>query len=274
MNIAIFGDGMSDADFYVDSKINKEYPDKDCNLVHHYNKLPGGTSLMVALLGFYGMKDGEDNRVKVFSITPWDDGFKRERYYDRGTGEYLFRVDTDDWASVSTSAFMSCIDSCAEYISKSDVVVFSDYGIGGAIAPVRDLVYSIIADDAIVYSSGRDRIDQRANYTVLNQREFSHLLISKDGSHPVTYPYRTIIVTKGGEGATVYGTDVDGVLEIDQELKCTIDPSSVRSIVGAGDAYLAALVATDDPVQANDMAQSFVQLSRQELWVRLVGSVE
>jgi sugar/nucleoside kinase (ribokinase family) len=266
----VFGDAMHDYDHYgVSYKYNKEDPNVPCFVSGNYSLMPGGTLLFTALVGYLKGNDWMRNTA-VFSCGP-PAALTRIRAFD-GDGNYIQRFDFNSLAHLNMIGFFDRLKQSEELIKTADTVVFSDYGYGGAVAQIRDYIYKIIPEDTIVYSSGRDRIEARPNFVVLNEKEFDDPFKNHNPDHSYklnsAYPNQYILVTKAGEGLEVYGTDTTGDLVLDQAIDAI--KVDVKSSIGAGDAFLAGFIHYENPQEAVEFAGEFCSWSRKELHRRLV----
>ena len=154
----------------------------------------------------------------------------KTRYVDEISNQMLLRVDQKDSTFPMKREDLSKFD-----LSFYEAVIVSDYDKG--FLSIEDIVH-ISNNHPLIFMDSKKSLYGWCDYIEfikINQKEF---IQSKDyliGSFP-----GDLIVTKGSEGSVLYHND-DG--EIKEESFLIEEKHDVRDLSGAGDTFLAALVA-------------------------------
>ncbi|MFA5366478.1 MAG: PfkB family carbohydrate kinase [Dehalococcoidia bacterium] len=154
----------------------------------------------------------------------------KTRYVDEVSNQMLLRVDQKDSIFPMKREDLDKLD-----LNDYDAIVISDYNKG--FLSIEDIVY-ISNNHSLTFMDSKKRIYGWCDYIThikINQKEF----LQNEGYLIDHYP-GDLIVTEGRLGATRYYDD-DG--EIKNESFPILEEHDVRDLSGAGDTFLAALVA-------------------------------
>lgn len=168
----------------------------------------------------------------------------KTRYVDEISNQMLLRVDESDEIQPITADELSVID-----FSQYDVVVISDYNKG--YLDIDDIMY-ITDNHPLVFMDSKKELGgwcDGVEFIKINEKEF------RENSEWLTEYYGgNLVVTQGGRGAKHWFTEIP--IEKQQE---------VRDLSGAGDTFLAALVA--DYIKNSDICDAIRFANRCAAWV-------
>lgn len=169
----------------------------------------------------------------------------KTRYVDEISNQMLLRVDEKDEIKEILATDFEAID-----FKKYDAVVISDYGKGY----LSDVAIKMISErHPLVFMDTKKRLGFWAygvEFIKLNEKEFN-----ENHEWLLTHTEGKLIQTKGKDGA---------VLDFTEEFPIE-DEHEVRDLSGAGDTFLAALVA--DYVKNNDIRKAIRFANRCAAWV-------
>jgi D-beta-D-heptose 7-phosphate kinase/D-beta-D-heptose 1-phosphate adenosyltransferase len=182
-----------------------------------------------------------------------DSGATKTRYVDEVSNQMLLRVDEDDEVNEITIAELEAIN-----LSQYDAIVISDYNKG--FLDIEDIDY--LADNhPLVFMDTKKKIGDWAlgiEFIKINQKEY-------DNNVPDTFQYEyagDMIVTRGKDGAELLSDD-DNLVRVEKfEIE---EEHPVRDLSGAGDTFLAALVA--DYIKNNDIRKAIKFANKCAAWV-------
>ena len=176
-------------------------------------------------------------------------GITKTRYVDETSNQMIVRVDENDNAERINNNVLETID-----FSKYVAVVISDYNKGFLFA--EDILY-ITKQHRFVFMDTKKKMDDWAlgvKFIKINEREFKE----NTTQNFVKEFLNNLIVTKGKNGATLIslGDSEDILIE---------EVHMVRDLSGAGDTFLAGLVA--DYIKNNDIRSAIRFANKCASWV-------
>lgn len=181
-------------------------------------------------------------------------GTTKTRYVDEVSNQMLLRIDDNDTIFISPEKHNILMSF--DY-KQYDAIVISDYNKGYV---SKDLVKHITDAHPLVFMDTKKTIDSWAfgvKYLKINEKEFKENVNFLMGETP-----NDIIVTLGKTGAVLFHNN-DGVLE---ETHFPIEEEhQVRDLSGAGDTFLAGLVA--DYLKNNDISSAIKFANKCASWV-------
>lgn len=181
-----------------------------------------------------------------------DSGATKTRYVDEASNQMLLRVDENDKLKNVTTSKLSSIQ-----YDKYDAIVISDYNKG--FLTEMDIVY-IQNNHPLVFMDTKKKIDKWAygiEFIKINEKEFKENVNTLVQEMP-----NDIIVTLGKMGAVLFHND-DGIVK---ETHFPIeDEHPVKDLSGAGDTFLAALVAKF--IENNDICEAINYANKCASWV-------
>lgn len=285
--IVILGDPFIDRDVLVST--TRENPEVDCPVlmsaagqriwtIQESWEGPGGAALLAAILRRLRGTHGCDIRPVVRPVRPDDDIFLlapylvedapvKTRYWHVDTGAFLGRVDEPDFVYVPRH-WQSEVEGYVDIINQADALIYCDYGRGACDRTVREWLASRLRSDLPIYSTARQWPETRAWWWVLNETEYEEIVCQWKVEELPWTEHQWVIETRGKEGSWVSQVR-QGHPRYVQDVRVQIQQHTVQSVVGAGDAYLAALVQHGEDsggvVAAQRFAERFVQMSRKDL---------
>lgn len=180
-----------------------------------------------------GMAVNVYNNLKALDIDAdiiTDSGTTKTRYVDEVSNQMLLRIDENDKLKNVTIAKLSSIQ-----YDKYDAIIISDYNKG--FLTETDIVY-IQNNHPLVFMDTKKKIDKWAygvEYIKINEREFKENVNTLVQEMP-----NDVIVTLGKTGAVLFHNEEGIVKETHFSIE---NEHPVRDLSGAGDTFLAALVA-------------------------------
>jgi D-beta-D-heptose 7-phosphate kinase/D-beta-D-heptose 1-phosphate adenosyltransferase len=187
-------------------------------------------------------------------------GATKTRYVDEVSNQMLLRIDEASNLAFDNNEVMRVMSSTMFEIDyeKYDAIVISDYDKG--YLSIDDII-DIINHHSLVFMDTKKKLGNWAkdvNFIKINQKEFD-----ENVSYDFVREYQNnLIVTKGKQGAMWINT-VDGLKRMDD---FPIEAEhEVRDLSGAGDTFLAALVA--DYIKNNDIRRAICYANRCAAWV-------
>ena len=185
-----------------------------------------------------------------------DSGITKTRMIDEVSNQMLLRVDEHDQIFLSPRMYEKIM---AFDYNQYTAIVISDYNKGFL---TEELIKHIADNHPLVFMDTKKKLGNWANgveFVKINQKEY-------DENVPDNFLYSEyagdIIVTKGNDGAELLSDD-DGLIRIEKFL--IKDEHDVRDLSGAGDTFLAALVA--DYIKNNDIRKAIRFANRCAAWV-------
>ena len=182
-----------------------------------------------------------------------DSGITKTRFVDEVSNQMLLRIDENDEVEGIEYSKLLTID-----YDKYDIIVISDYNKG------------FLSEDDIEYITGKQAVTfmdtkkslgawcNNINFIKINEKEF-------DGNVKNDFLFNysgELIVTLGSKGAKLLSDDDNLVRTERFEIA---DKHEVRDLSGAGDTFLAALVA--DYVKNNDIRKAIKFANKCAAWV-------
>lgn len=183
-----------------------------------------------------------------------DSGCTKTRYVDEVSNQMLLRVDENDKINVSALKYKKLFKY--DY-GKYDAIVISDYNKGFI---TKELVKHIADIHPLVFMDTKKKIEGWAfsvKYIKINAKEFKENVNFFINEIP-----NDIIVTLGKTGAVLFHNN-DGVQE--ETYFSLEDEHQVRDLSGAGDTFLAGLVA--DYLKNNDISSAIKFANKCASWV-------
>jgi len=182
--------------------------------------------------------------VKCDIIT--DSGITKTRYVDKTSNQMLLRIDENDEVDQIEHDDLLTID-----YDKYYAIVISDYDKGFLL---KEDIHYISERHPLVFIDTKKEIGKwclNIKYIKINFKEFNR------NRKFLCEEYRgNLIVTKGNDGAILYPTAKYFPLEKEYE---------VRDLSGAGDTFLAGLVA--DYIKNNDICKAIEYANKCSSWV-------
>jgi len=182
-----------------------------------------------------------------------DSGATKTRYVDEVSNQMLLRVDENDEVDEITIDELEAIN-----LSQYDAIVISDYNKG--FLDIEDIGY--LADNhPLVFMDTKKKLGTWAKdikFIKINQKEY-------DENVPDDYQFEfagDIILTKGKDGAELLSDD-DNLVRV-EEFKIE-EEHPVRDLSGAGDTFLAALVAKY--LEENNIREAIQFANKCAAWV-------
>jgi len=183
-----------------------------------------------------------------------DSGATKTRYVDEVSNQMLLRIDENDRIFISPRNYEKLL---AFDYSKYDAIVISDYNKGYV---TKQLVKHITDIHPLVFMDTKKTIDTWAfgvKFLKINEKEFK-----ENVNFLIQETPNDIIVTLGKTGAVLYHND-NGVTKEDYfSIK---EEHPVRDLSGAGDTFLAGLVA--DYLKNNDISSAIKFANKCASWV-------
>lgn len=180
-----------------------------------------------------GMAVNVYNNLKALEIDCdilTNSGITKTRLVDSVSNQMLLRIDENDTVPVLQSDVLEAID-----FSSYDAVVISDYNKGYL---CEDQIQFIANSHPLVFMDTKKIIGEWAEnvkFIKINKKEYDYNI--KNSSY-LSYKYKNnIVVTLGKDGAMLINGEKKQVFPIEEE-------HHVRDLSGAGDTFLAGLVAT------------------------------
>ena len=203
-----------------------------------------------------GMAVNVYNNLKALGVEAdiiTDSGATKTRYVDEVSNQMLLRVDEDDVIDGIEYSKLLTID-----YDKYDAVVISDYNKG--FLSEDDIEY-IAGKQPLTFMDTKKRLGKWAKnigFIKINQKEY-------DENVPDDFQFEfagDIILTKGKDGAELLSDD-DNLVRVEKfEIE---EEHPVRDLSGAGDTFLAALVA--DYIKNNDIRSAIKFANKCAAWV-------
>lgn len=258
--IVILGDVFRDRDVFVSAR--RENPERTGQriwTIHDQQNLPGGAGLLAAILR--RLMEGQ-TAIRVLSPILDQHAPRKTRYWDVETGELYGRADQPD-VPYDAALWVVCVQAQLDLLNGADALIYCDYGRGASGLAVRTWLAAHLRDGLPIYSTARDWPETRAWWWVLNEQEL--LTVQPQATETAWTEHQWMIETRGKDGSWVSQVR-QGQPRYVQDVRVRIAQETVRSVVGAGDAYLAKLIHTGgDVVAAQRFAEEFVQMDRRTL---------
>lgn len=183
-----------------------------------------------------------------------DSGITKTRIIDEVSNQMLLRIDENDQIFLTLNMYdkLMTFDYNA-YIA----IVISDYGKGFL---TQEIIKHIVDNHSLVFMDTKKKINEWAwniKFIKINQKEFNENYDYLVYKHP-----NDVIVTLGKEGAKRYYND-NGECKV--EIYSNIDEHPVRDLTGAGDTFLAAIVAKY--LENNDICEAIRFANKCAAWV-------
>jgi D-beta-D-heptose 7-phosphate kinase/D-beta-D-heptose 1-phosphate adenosyltransferase len=159
-------------------------------------------------------------------------GISKTRYIDEVSNQMLLRIDENDMIFLSPNMYDKLM--AVDY-SSYQAVVISDYGKGYL---TEEMIIHIAVNSPLTFMDTKKKIGSWAKdikYIKINKKEFNLNMDYLMLQHP-----NDTIVTLGADGAARYYVDND---ERKIEHYPNVNEHPVRDLTGAGDTFLAGLVA-------------------------------
>jgi len=180
-------------------------------------------------------------------------GTTKKRLIDEVSNQMLLRIDTDDSNPPIDWDYLKSID-----LKKYDAIVISDYGKGFL---DKEHIQYLAQHHPITFMDTKKKLGGWANdikFIKINEKEFD-----ENVSDIFVMEYAgEMIVTLGSKGAKLLCDD-DGLVR--QEHFPIEDKHEVRDLSGAGDTFLAAIVA--DYVKNHDIRRAIKFANKCSAWV-------
>ena len=182
-------------------------------------------------------------------------GITKIRYIDEVSNQMLLRVDENDMIFVGPNIY----DRQMAYdYTKYDAIVISDYDKGYL---SQELIQHIASKHPLTFMDTKKKLGDWAKnirFIKINEKEFN-----ENVSNNFIMEYAgDLIVTKGKRGAELLSDD-DNLVRIEKfEIE---EEHPVRDLSGAGDTFLAALVA--DYIKNNDIRSAIKFANKCASWV-------
>lgn len=181
-------------------------------------------------------------------------GISKTRYIDEVSNQMLLRIDENDQIFLSPNMFDKIVNFKYE---EYDAIVISDYDKGFL---SKEIIKRISEFHHLVFMDSKKKIGEWArniDFIKINKKEFDQ------NRHYLTMEHiNEVIVTTGKEGALRYYVENN---ERKSEHYSNNDEHPVRDLSGAGDTFLAGLVA--DYIKNNDICRAIEFANRCAAWV-------
>lgn len=180
-------------------------------------------------------------------------GITKTRYIDEVSNQMLLRIDEHDQIFMSPTTYNHLME--LDY-SQYKAIVISDYNKGYL---TQEMIKHIADNHPLVFMDTKKKIGKWAwnvKYIKINKKEFNQNMDYLMLEHP-----NDTIVTLGKEGAARYYND-NG--ECKMETYQNVDEHPVRDLTGAGDTFLAALVA--GYLEKNNIDDAIIFANRCAAW--------
>lgn len=182
-------------------------------------------------------------------------GISKTRYVDEVSNQMLIRVDENDQIFLGPIQYDHIVTMD---LSQYKAIVFSDYNKGFV---VEEMVKIVSEKHPVVFMDTKKKLGPWAygvRFIKINEKEYN-----ENVSDDFQYQYAgDLIVTRGKEGARLLSDDDNLVRTEDFPIE---DEHDVRDLSGAGDTFLAALVA--DYVKNNDIRKAIKFANKCAAWV-------
>jgi sugar/nucleoside kinase (ribokinase family) len=257
--VLVVGDTIVDKDIFLDAVgLSLESPTLKTNFVSEQKSLGGAANVakLIGLLGsectfFTGLSDPEllrslyeDFGVKTISCDRGRDNTKTRYWISRGDETYKYlQVNDCGYASPASESFS---------VDGYDVVLVCDYRCGFVTDAVVDRCRGF-AGTKFVSSQMSDRGSNMNRYMGF---DCSLMNESEDSCCAVSFPKK--IVTMGNRGSKTVMTDL-------QPIHHESVPVNASNTIGAGDAFCAAYVCTENGEFSNMFASRYLSLTNRDV---------
>jgi bifunctional ADP-heptose synthase (sugar kinase/adenylyltransferase) len=180
-------------------------------------------------------------------------GITKTRYIDEISNQMLLRIDENDQIFIGPIKYEHLL---AYDYSKYQAIVISDYNKGFL---TEELIKYIADNHPLVFMDTKKKISfwaKNVKYIKINKKEFNQNMDYLMYQHP-----NDTIVTLGKDGAIRYYND-DGECKTEQYPNVNEHP--VRDLTGAGDTFLAGLVAGF--LEKNNIDDAIIFANRCAAW--------